>query len=69
MFRAPLLGARPEAGRFRVKKKGRLPMEREAHPMGRHAKPKPTLVCRLTRLLPEKWAKHVRRWWLWWLGR
>lgn len=37
--------------------------------MGRHAKPRLTLVCRLTRQLPETWAKHVRRWWLWWIAR
>ena len=37
--------------------------------MGRHAKPRLTLVCRLTRLLPENWAKRVRRWWLWWSAR
>jgi len=37
--------------------------------MGRHAKPRLTLVCRFTRWLPESWAKHVRRSWLWWITR
>lgn len=37
--------------------------------MGGHAERKPTLVIRLIRLLPERTAKHARRWLLWWLSR
>jgi hypothetical protein len=37
--------------------------------MGRHHEHEPTLVVRLIRRLPERAAKHVRRWLLWWLSK
>lgn len=37
--------------------------------MGCHEEQKPTLVMRLIRRLPERVAKHARRWLLLWLSR
>ena len=37
--------------------------------MGSHEEQKPTLAIRLIRHLPERTAKRVRRWLLWWLSR
>jgi hypothetical protein len=44
-------------------------MEKGGAPVCRHPGSHPTLVDRLLRLLPERLAKHVRRWTLWWLAR
>lgn len=37
--------------------------------MGCHEERKPTLVVPLIRLVPERAAKHARRWLLWRLSR
>lgn len=34
-----------------------------------HEEQELTLVMRLIRLLPERVARHARRWLLWWLTR
>ncbi|GAB2952239.1 hypothetical protein GCM10023080_008530 [Streptomyces pseudoechinosporeus] len=63
-----LFGARPdESGPGTVT--GRLTSKGGRPHMGCHEEQKPTLVMRLIRLLPERAAKHARRWLLWWLSR
>lgn len=62
------LGTRPdESGSGAVT--GRLTSKGGRPDMGSHEERKPTLVMRLIRLLPERAAKHARRWLLWWLTR